>query len=49
MTDEEINKTLETMSKLGLVEKRVRNGVPEFRLTELGRDYAKLEFKNERR
>lgn len=41
MTDEEINKTLETMTKLGLLEKRVKNGIPEFRLTDLGKEYAK--------
>lgn len=40
MNDVEIKKEIDRLAKLGLLEKRVKNGRSEFRLTQLGKRYV---------
>lgn len=40
MSEEEIEKEMNRLAKLGLLEKRVVNGRPEFKLTQLGEMYV---------
>ena len=40
MNNAEIEKEIDNLVKLGLFEKRVVNGRPEFKLTQLGEMYA---------
>lgn len=40
MGDGEIEKEMDKLAKLGLLEKRVVNGKSEFKLTQLGRRYV---------
>lgn len=42
MNDAEIEKEIDKLVKLGLLEKRVVNGHPEFKLTQLGKRYIEL-------
>lgn len=42
MNSAEIEKEMDELAKLGLLEKRVVNGQLEFRLTQLGKRYVEL-------
>ena len=42
MNDAEIEKEMDKLVKLGLLEKRVVNGKAEFKLTQLGKRYVDL-------
>ena len=49
MTDAEIEKEMNKLAKLGLLEKRVVNGRSEFKLTQLGEKYVETNIlSNER-
>lgn len=39
MSDDEIKKEINKLVKFGLLERRVVNGKPEFKLTQLGKRY----------
>ena len=42
MNDAEIEKEIDRLTKLGLLEKRIVNGRPEFKLTQLGEKYVEI-------
>ena len=42
MKNAEIEKEIDKLAKLGLLEKRVVNGRSEFKLTQLGKKYVEL-------
>lgn len=42
MSEEEIEKEIGKLAKLGLLEKRVVNGRLEFKLTQLGKEYVEI-------
>lgn len=42
MNDAKIEKEIDRLVKLGLLEKRVVNGRPEVRLTQLGKRYVEI-------
>lgn len=40
MNDDEIEKEIDKLVKFGLLKKRIVNGKPEFKLTQLGKRYV---------